>query len=171
MRSLLMAVAVLAVVSVVIVVTCSALTVRWVRRRNRVNPHLPTLAPVSWLWSPFLGARLHRRLQHCVATVDEALPRGRRGRRTWPALTAAADQLARYAADVDAHLVLAQHARRVHRVASEVDEVERMAARLLSLGRAWDRDDFATRRAQDLRDRIDALEQATREVARAAAIG
>jgi DUF1365 family protein len=86
-------------------------------------------------------------------------------------LTAAADQLARYAADVDAHLVHAQHARRVHHVAGEVDEVEHMAARLLSLGRTWDRDDFATRRAQDLRDRIDALEQATREVARVSAIG
>ena len=175
-----MAVAMLAVVSVVIAVTCSALTVRWVRRRNRVNPHLPTLAPLSWLWSPFPAARHHRRLRHCVATVDQALPRGRRARRSWPqrpragawpALTNAAEQLARYAADVDAHLVSGQRAGNLRGVVWEVDEVEHLAARLLSLGRAWDRDEFATRRAQDLRDRIDALEQATREVARVSAIG
>jgi hypothetical protein len=175
-----MAVAILVVASVVIAATCSALTVRWVRRSNRVNPNLPTLAPLTWLWSPFLAARLHRRLRRSVATVDEALPRGRRNRRTWPqrpragawpALTSAADQLARYAADVDAHLVQAQHAGRVQQVAWEVDEVEHMAARLLALGRAWGRDDFATRRAEDLRDRIDALEQATREVARVSALG
>jgi hypothetical protein len=166
-----MAVAVVGVISVAIAVACSVLVVRWVRHSNRVNPHLPTLAPLAWLWSPFLGARLHRRLRRCVATVDEALPRGRRRRQTWPALTFAADQLARYAADVDAHVVQAHHARRVQQVVWEVDEVEHLAARLLSLGRAWDRDDFATRRAQDLRDRIEALEQATREVARVSAIG
>jgi len=45
------------------------------------------------------------------------------------------------------------------------------AARLLSLGRMWEHDDFSTRRAQDLRDRIDALEQATREVRRVSVIG
>jgi hypothetical protein len=170
-KSLLMAVAVLAVTSVVIAAVSSALLVRWVRRWHRVNPHLPTLAPRSWLWSPFPAARLHRRLRRCVVTVDQALPRGRRSRRTWPALTQAADQLARHAADVDAHVVEGHHARNVHAVTWEVDEVERLAARLLSLGRMWEHDDFATRRAQDLRDRIDALEQATREVGRVSAIG
>lgn len=145
--------------------TCGLL-VRRVRRWNRVGRHLPTLAPLTWLWSPFPAARLHRRLRRCVSAVDEALPRGRRARHTWPALTGAADQLGRYAADVDAHVVEGHHARNVRPVSWEVDEVERLAARLLSLGRAWARDDFATRRAQDLRDRIDALEQATREIAR-----
>jgi hypothetical protein len=167
----LLAAAISATASLVIVAACTALTFHWMRRRNRVNPHLPTLAPLTWLWSPFLAARLHRRLRHCVATVDEALPRGRRARRTWPALNAAAAQLARYAADVDAHLVQAHHARRVQQVVWEVDEVEQLAARLLSLGRQWECDDFATRRAQDLRDRVEALEQATREVARVSAIG
>jgi hypothetical protein len=170
-KSLLMAVTLLAVATVLIAAICSALLRRWVRRRNRVNPHLPTLAPLGWLWSPFPAARLHRRLRRCVATVDEALPRGRRARRTWPALTNAADQLARHAADVDAHVVEGHRAGNVHLVAWEVDDVERLAARLLSLGRLWEHDDFATRRAQDLRDRIDALEQATREVGRVSAIG
>jgi len=153
-KSLLMAVTLLAVTTVLIAAIGSVLLRRWVRRRHRVNPHLPTLAPLSWLWSPFLAARLHRRLRRCVATVDEALPRGRRARRTWPALTNAADR-----------------AHNAHLAAWEVDEVERLAARLLSLGRLWEHDDFATRRAQDLRDRIDALEQATREVGRVSAIG
>lgn len=166
-----MAVTVLTVATVVTVAICSALLRRWVRRRNRVNPHLPTLAPLGWLWSPFPAARLHRRLRRCVTTVDEALPRGRRARRTWPALTNAADQLARHAADVDAHVVEGHRAGTVHLVAWEVDDVERLAARLLSLGRLWEHDDFSTRRAQDLRDRIDALEQATREVRRVSAIG
>jgi hypothetical protein len=185
-RSLLIAVAILAGFSAAIAVTGSALVVRWVRRHHRVSPHAPTLAPLTWLWSPFRAARLHRRLRRCVATVDECLPRRRRagrarrarrnwpqrpGAATWPALHAAADQLARHAADVDAHVVQAQHGRRVEQVAWEVDEVEWLAARLLALGRAWDRDDFAVRRAQDLRDRIDALEQATHEVARVSAIG
>ena len=171
MKSLLIAVALLAVATVLIVAISSALVMRWVRRRNRVNPHLPTLAPLSWLCSPLFAARLHRRLRRCVATVDEALPRGRRARRTWPALTHAADQLARHAADVDAHVVEGHRARNVHLVAWEVDEVERLAARLLSLGRMWEHDDLSTRRAQDLRDRIDALEQATREVGRVSAFG
>jgi hypothetical protein len=170
-KSLLMAVTVLTIATVVTAAICSALLRRWVRRRNRVNPHLPTLAPLGWLWSPFPAARLHRRLRRCVATVDEALPRRRRARRTWPALTNAADQLARHAADVDAHVVEGHRAGTVHLVAWEVDDVERLAARLLSLGRLWEHDDFSTRRAQDLRDRIDALEQATREVRRVSAIG
>jgi hypothetical protein len=170
-KSLLMAVALLAVTTVVIMAICSAVLMRWVRGWHRVSPHLPTLAPLSWLWSPFLAARLHRRLRRCVGTVDAALPRGRRARRTWPALTNAADQLSRHAADVDAHVVEGHHARNLHAVAWEVDEVERLAARLLSLGRMWEHDDFSTRRAQDLRDRIDALEQATREVRRVSAIG
>ena len=166
-----MAVALLAVASVLIVAICSALLMRWVRGWHRVSPHLPTLAPLTWLWSPFPAARLHRRLRRCVVTVDNALPRGRRARPTWPALTQAADQLSRHAADVDAHVVEGHHARDARAAAWEVDEVERLAARLLSLGRMWEHDDFSTRRAQDLRDRIDALEQATREVRRPSAIG
>lgn len=171
MKSLLTAVALLAVATSLIVAICSALLMRWLHGWHRVSPHLPTLAPLSWLWSPFLAARLHRRLHRCVATVNQALPRGRRARRTWPALTNAADQLSRHAADVDAHVVEGHRARSVRAVAWEVDEVERLAARLLSLGRMWEHDDFSTRRAQDLRDRIDALEQATREVRRVSAIG
>ena len=170
MEPLLIAVALAAATATVTAGTCG-LAMRRVRRWNRVSRHLPTLAPLGWLWSPFPAARLHRRLRRCVATVDEALPRGRRVRHTWPALTRAADQLGRHAADVDAHVVEGHYARNVRLVFWEVDEVERLAARLLSLGRAWERDDFATRRAQDLRDRIDALEQATHEVARVNAIG
>jgi hypothetical protein len=160
----LIAVAVVVAVTSLALVAGPALLVRSVRRRNRVSRQLPTFAPTRWLWSPFRAARLHRRLRHCVATVDEALPRGRRSRHSWPALTQAADQLGRHAADVDAHLVAAHYAGTVHHTAWEVDEVERLAARLLTLGRAWGDDDFAARRAQDLRDRIEALEQATREV-------
>src|SRR5436853_6409022 len=115
-----MAVALLAVASVLIVAICSALLMRWVRGWHRVSPHLPTLAPLSWLWSPFLAARLHRRLRRCVAIVDEALPRGRRARRTWPALTNAADQLARHAADVDAHGVEPHRPHRAHPAAADV---------------------------------------------------
>jgi hypothetical protein len=147
------------------------LLVRRVRRSTRVYRRLPTLAPITWLWSPFPAARLHRRLRRCVATVDATLPSGRRARHTWPALHGAAAQLGRHAADVDAHVVEGHYRRQLLSVAWEVDEVERLAARLLALGRAWESDDFATRRAQDLRDRIDALEQATREVARLNGIG
>src|SRR5205085_1583550 len=50
-----MAVTLLAVTTVLIAATGSLLLRRWVRRRHRVNPHLPTLAPLSWLWSPFLA--------------------------------------------------------------------------------------------------------------------
>jgi hypothetical protein len=68
-------------------------------------------------------------------------------------------------------VVAGHHARSLRAVAWEVDEVEQLAARLLALGRAWGEDDFASRRAQDLRDRIDALEQATRELARVNRVG
>src|SRR5437762_12122342 len=122
-----MAVTLLAVTTVLIAAIGSVLLRRWVRRRHRVNPHLPTLAPLSWLWSPFLAARLHRRLRRCVGTVDAALPRGRRARRTWPALTNAADQLSRHAADVDADVVEGHHARNLHALPWEVAEAERRA--------------------------------------------
>src|SRR5207244_4479043 len=58
-----MAVTLLAVTTILIAAIGSVLLKRWVRRRHRVNRHLPTLAPLSWLLSPFLAARFHRRLR------------------------------------------------------------------------------------------------------------
>src|SRR5437867_3787359 len=80
-----MAVTLLAVTTVLIAAIGSVLLRRWVRRRHRVNPHLPTLAPLSWLWSPFLPARLHRRPR-----TGDARGRSRqRHRLTHPRITAA----------------------------------------------------------------------------------
>ena len=70
MKSLLMAVTLLAVTTVLIAAIGSVLLKRWVRRRHRVNPHLPTLAPLSWLWSPFL-ARYRERL---LPRLEDARP-------------------------------------------------------------------------------------------------
>src|SRR5205823_325866 len=36
------------------------------RRRNRVDPNIETLAPITWLWAPTQAPRLHRRLQNAT---------------------------------------------------------------------------------------------------------
>jgi hypothetical protein len=165
-EALLVALAVILLSLAVAAAAAVALVVRWLTGLNRVSPDVPSLAPASWVWSPFLAARLHRRLRRCVVAVRATFPRRRRSRRNWPALAEAGDQLSRYAADVDVHLVQAHRAGRVAEVAWEVDEVEHMTARLLSMGRLWAADDLASRRAQDLRDRLDALEGAIAEIHR-----
>src|SRR4051794_4396022 len=57
----------------------AGLVVLWrLRRRNRLHPKWPTMAPISWLVHPGRPARLHRRLRHAVATAHYRSPgRGR----------------------------------------------------------------------------------------------
>lgn len=58
------------------------------QRRNRVDPHTETLAPLLWLWSPTQPARMHRRLQRAAVPLrvidaqDGTAPPRRRTRRS-----------------------------------------------------------------------------------------
>ena len=162
--------------------TAVALSLRYVVVANRLSPRVPTPAPLSWLWSPSAGARLHRRLRRCIAAVAAVAParevgpstglRGRprwlrlRGRRSsdrrWPVLADAARGLTAWAAEVDCRVVVAARSGQLPSAQAEVAEVERCTSRLLAVaqrlgaGVSWD--------GIELGDRLSALEQATRDL-------
>ena len=61
-----------ALVIVATVAAGTALVMRALIRANRVSPRRRSAAPLSWLISPRLPARLHRRLQRAVVTTNFA---------------------------------------------------------------------------------------------------
>lgn len=131
-------------ISVVASAVCWTLTVRSLRRANRVVAGRRTAAPISWLWSWREPARLHRRLRRAVSVAQTAVappvpPPGGRRRSSAPSpLSALADELAGQAAAVDDRLVAAGRMRSLMpALAREVHEVERSAWRLSGLASAW----------------------------------
>jgi hypothetical protein len=157
----------------------AALVMRSLIRANRVAPGRRSAAPLSWLASPRLAARLHRRLRRAVAASDFAV--GTIAPSAVP-LCEVAGELVQRAVSLDDWLVatlsLHPEARR-HRLAQltgEVREIEVSAARLHQLSSDWRRClDQATEATAvplpDLHQRLDAVEAALRELpAPAAAI-
>lgn len=140
----------------------------YLRRHNRVCRTEPTPAPVSWLWSPTAGARLHRRLRAVGRLVE---PRGESDelRR----------RLLRQAVLLDAHVVHAARAPRRHRrtgllaAGRQVTELEELVARLHVLARPvgvagdrWTLDATRDHEAlESLRHHVASLEAAHAEVA------
>jgi hypothetical protein len=123
---------------------CWALTIRSLRRANRVVAGRRTAAPISWLWSWREPARLHRRLRRAVAMARAAVasplspPTGRRRAAPATMLSTLAAELAEHAVAIDERLVAAGRMRSLlPALAQEVHEVERSAARLSSLAGAW----------------------------------
>jgi hypothetical protein len=124
------------------------------RRRNRVSPRARGAAPLAWLWSWRAPARLHRRLQASVRASSAVAS---------PALAELAAQLERRAVVVDQQLVAA--ARQpvlLAQVRADVDEIEALCTRLVGLAGQWP---YAEGDTAELSQRLDALDQARRELA------
>lgn len=170
----------LAVGTLVAVIVGFALTVRSIRRANRIVPGRRSAAPIGWLWSLRAPARMHRRLKRAVRMAAAAAvpveplgehPRSRRRSQPASALGAVADDVARRAVAVDDWLVTTAWMRPLPPgLVREVHEVEEAAWRLARTAAAW--------RAQlhqaivadvapglDLRSRLDAFEAAMAELA------
>jgi hypothetical protein len=130
------------------------------RRALRIAPHRRSAVHTIWLVSLRRPARLHRRLRRVGAAAREAAALD-------PALTPLAEDLVADAVAMEPALVAASRAGRLepglrHRLSAEVVELESIARRLTALSTDH------PERAGDvirLRDRVDALEAARREVA------
>ena len=115
-----------------------------VNRRHRVDPAVPTKAPISWLVDPRTPAQLHRRLAKVGRTatfvVDDHLPAGRKRRKVEPSpLGVTAGELRAQAVLLDLQVVrlsvLASGARRkpLSAVSRSVGELETAGACLVAL--------------------------------------
>lgn len=148
------------------VVAVIALVVHALTVRNRVVAGRPTEAPLSWLVAPDLAARLHRRLRAAIAMASTV----RAGAPNELGLADVVDQLDRRAMELDDQLVLASRApkaprrRMLRELASEVAELERLAERTVRMARAWTGSQPAERGLADVRERLDLLEGALREL-------
>lgn len=151
-----------------------------VNRRHRVDPAVPTEAPLTWLVDPRAPARMHRRLAKVGTTtttvVDDHLPVGRRSRRRRvepPPLAATAQELRAQAVALDQQLarlaLLAPAARGgpLVELGRAIAEVEAAGVRLVALNtqvsapRGLDTDDSTL---GDITRRIDLLAQAHQEL-------
>lgn len=116
-----------------------------VQRHHRVDPAIPTDAPLTWLADPRTPARLHRRLARVgtsvTSVIEDHQPRSRRRRRreTPSVLASTALDLRAQAVALDLQVsriaMLASGARRgpMVDIARQVTEIEVAAARLLAL--------------------------------------
>jgi hypothetical protein len=160
---------VLLLVVVVLAGACVAtviLLVHALHVRNRVAPGRRSSAPLSWLAAPDLAARLHRRLRLAVAMVTNAIgPAG-----ADLGLADVADQLVERAVQLDDQLVLASRApkparrRMLRELQSEVTELERLAERTVRMSRAWAGANPSERGLGPIRERLELLEAALREL-------
>ncbi len=120
---------------VLAIVIAVMLVLRSLRRRNRVSPDRPSEAPTSWMWSPAMAARLHRRLQAAVAVARMVARRHAREPGRPPVVDLAAD-LEREAVALDAHLAVvgrlhpSERRRVLPRVMADVARVEQLTSRL-----------------------------------------
>jgi hypothetical protein len=134
-------------VTIVLLVLCgiALLVLARVRRRLRVSPRVATDAPLRWLASPQLAARLHRRLQGAVRAVRAATkaPSRRSTRPQAPASAATrlAADLEREAVLIDRRIVAvaklgpAERRRALEHSAREVARLEGLAHRIADLAR------------------------------------
>lgn len=150
-----------------------------VQRHHRVDPAIPTSAPLTWLADPRSPARLHRRLAKVgtsiTMVIDDHQPRSRRlRRREEPSIlaTTAVDLRAQAVAidqQVSRLAILAAGARRapLAQAAQDVAEIEVAAARLLALStqarapRGLEQDDAGL---AEVTQRVDRLADAQAEL-------
>ena len=152
----------------------AGLVLLWrLRRRNRLHPKWPTLAPLWWLIHPGRAARLHRRLRHAVATALYRTPGRGRHRVPNSSVDELIQELLHEATAVDEQLALAGRAPRGIRVRllavtePQVAKLEAIAARLAVLVSASARPGGApaAHAILALEDRLDALEVSRQEIA------
>ncbi len=160
------------IVALAAVALSVALVMRALIRANRVAPGRRSTAPLTWLVSPRLPARLHRRLRRAVAVSDFAV------RTVAPAavpLRDVASELTTRAASLDDWLVAADGLHplarrpRLAQLTAEVREIERSSARLHNVSGDWRRILHQSTAATavplpDLHQRLDAVEAALREL-------
>ena len=143
-----------------------ALTYQALSRRNRVASRVRTGAPLSWLWSGRMAARMHRRLRAIVRSAQACCPRvSRRAPRS--TVHELVDDLVELAAAADRRIVVAANLPRLRRtlalaeIAVEIREIEVLSSRVrhyAGLGAP----PAITPAA--LRERLDALDAARREI-------
>lgn len=162
------------VVLILLVLVAIAAVVRYrLHRQLRVSPEHASEAPLRWLVSPVLAARLHRRLQMVVA-AERAATGGKRRRRRYEPATAAerlAADVEREAVTLDHRLVAASRLGPGERrsvttgLTSEVARLERLTSRVIALS-ADDGHPAAGHHSaiDELDDRVTRLEEARAEV-------
>jgi hypothetical protein len=137
--SVVTVVLVFSLMAAVFAACCAAAGVHMLRVRNRVVPEVRSAAPVRWLWSARTPARLHRRLRRSVLGCRFALDRE---------LVAAG------------RARLSGRARVVRDLRGEVEQVEALNQRLVSMARTnRSRTDLSA-----VHERLDALDAALREL-------
>ena len=157
-----MTVAASGVLAMIAVIATWVLTVRSLRRRNRVSPRVPSTAPLAWLWSPRLPARVHRELGRSVAAARGCVT----GSASGLALHDLVVQLESHACALDAQLVIADRApepgrrRLLHELRSEAADVGALTERVIRMNRAWSGAAPSSRGLAPVRERIEALEAA-----------
>ena len=166
------ALGVIAIVAVAVMALSVALLMRALIRANRVAPGRRSAAPLTWLVSPRLPARLHRRLRRAVGVSQFAV--GSIAPAAVP-LREVAGELTARAVSLDDWLVPAQclhpvaRRPRLAQLTAEVRQIEVSAARLHHLSADWRRCmDQATGHGAvplpDLHQRLDAVEATLQEL-------
>jgi hypothetical protein len=164
----------LLILFVVIPVLTMALGIRSIRKANRITPRVPTFAPTSWMFLPERPARMHRRLRRSatMARAGAAVHSGGAGRGL-PTIPDLADEIERRACGIDTQVVLASRASgparwsMLNALESDVAEVEGLASRLVALTTTWSTVAATGPQpgsTQVISERLDALEQAMREI-------
>lgn len=134
--------------------------------RNRVVPGRRSPAPLSWLVAPGHAPRLHRRLASAVTMAGAAALPGASDL----GLVEVVDQLRDRAVELDEQLVIADRAakparrRMLRELQSEVAELERLAERTVRMSRAWQGSGPSERGLGAVRERLELLEAALREL-------
>ena len=141
--------------------------IRRLHLHSRVVPSVRSSAPLHWLVSPRRAARLHRRLRAAVQASHLA----QRHRETIGlGLDDVVIELSNRAVDLDRQLVVCNRApaaarsRMLRELTAEVRELESIAERTVRLGRAWAGDRPSERGLGLVRERLDSLEAAVREL-------
>ena len=150
-----------------------AVVVWRLRRRNRVNPDTPTLAPLVWVCSPGHAARLHRRLRAAVLTARFRASTASRRYLPHGQVDDLVDELCRHATAIDDQLVLVRRApasvrRRVLRdIDGEVRTVESLAGRIAATVNGCDRPGLVGGGPglSRLEEQLDLLDEARVEIA------
>ena len=161
-REVLIALATGLTVFVGLTLCSAALAVRYLRRRNRVDPNRRSPARLRWLVAPSSAARLHRRLRYLVSSLGQA--------DGWPdGLSSLYREAVDQAVALDASLVAAallHSPDRRHRLAdlrARVGTLDALAVRLRALHEQPAVADPA--RLAELVESVTALEAAHRELA------
>jgi len=146
----------------------TAYVVHAVRKRNRVVPGTRTPAPISWLWSWRMSARLHRHLARTIHAVHACIVDSREQL----GLATMVKELEAHACAIDRQLVAVDRSpnptryRLLRELYAEVRQVDAVAERVIRMGRAWAGDEPSVRGLAGVSERLGALEAAMADLAR-----